>query len=372
MSRVADGHFLEETRSAVDIEGKHVTIQGPSPDLCPASPFALSTGCHDLLLIRSSMCGHPDPFRSVRHLSGVPVGCPLQSGESGSRSSVRLPVGANGASSEARAITPARTVGLACGSSQNRRVSTTPLWVPLVIAALGLAASIIGSIGGVIMTQRRADRREELQWQRDREREQDDRAREDALRTFEQRRACYVDFEEALRGAAQAIWDAGHGTGPPLEKAWHLSAYQSLHRLKIFATPDTALAASKANEALWRWGAHGAHAMTKQLSRVKKHTMRLTPSTWTRSVAIWVSNRASCCNEGVAVGRYQAAWQQYWQQPGRGSILDRPFFRPDISPVGTDRPSVMRCRGSLTLLATVAMERRSIVCFSGVVPCLFR
>ena len=209
MSRVADGHFLEETRSAVDIEGKHVTIQGPSPDLCPASPFALSTGCHDLLLIRSSMCGHPDPFRSVRHLSGVPVGCPLQSGESGSRSSVRLPawlpVGANGASSEARAITPARTVGLACGSSQNRRVSTTPLWVPLVIAALGLAASIIGSIGGVIMTQRRADRREELQWQRDREREQDDRAREDALRTFEQRRACYVDFEEALRGAAQAI-----------------------------------------------------------------------------------------------------------------------------------------------------------------------
>jgi len=26
--------------------------------------------------------------------------------------------------------------------------------------------------------------------------------------------------------------------------------------------------------------------------------MRLTPSTWTRSAAIWVSNRASCCNEG--------------------------------------------------------------------------
>ena len=92
MSRVADGHFLEETRSAVDIEGKHVTIQGPSPDLCPASPFALSTGCHDLLLIRSSMCGHPDPFRSVRDLGRVTIGCPGISGESRSRSSAWLPV----------------------------------------------------------------------------------------------------------------------------------------------------------------------------------------------------------------------------------------------------------------------------------------
>jgi hypothetical protein len=30
------GPFPEETRSAVDIEGKHGTIQGPSPDLSPA------------------------------------------------------------------------------------------------------------------------------------------------------------------------------------------------------------------------------------------------------------------------------------------------------------------------------------------------
>ena len=28
--------FPEETRSALDIEGKHVTIQGPSPDLTPS------------------------------------------------------------------------------------------------------------------------------------------------------------------------------------------------------------------------------------------------------------------------------------------------------------------------------------------------
>lgn len=32
MSRVAERPFPEETRSALDIEGKHVTIQGPSRD----------------------------------------------------------------------------------------------------------------------------------------------------------------------------------------------------------------------------------------------------------------------------------------------------------------------------------------------------
>ena len=40
---------------------------------------------------------HPHSFRSVRHLDGVLVGCPFKSREPGSRSSLRLPAGANGA-----------------------------------------------------------------------------------------------------------------------------------------------------------------------------------------------------------------------------------------------------------------------------------
>jgi hypothetical protein len=40
MSRVAEGHFRKETRSALEIGGKHVTIQGPSPDLSPAKTYA--------------------------------------------------------------------------------------------------------------------------------------------------------------------------------------------------------------------------------------------------------------------------------------------------------------------------------------------
>jgi len=40
MSRVAGGHFREETRSALDIEGKRGTIQGPSPVPASARPRA--------------------------------------------------------------------------------------------------------------------------------------------------------------------------------------------------------------------------------------------------------------------------------------------------------------------------------------------
>jgi len=39
MSRVAGGHFRPETRSALDIDGKHVTIQGPSSELIPSEPL---------------------------------------------------------------------------------------------------------------------------------------------------------------------------------------------------------------------------------------------------------------------------------------------------------------------------------------------
>jgi hypothetical protein len=39
---VKDGRrpFPKETRSVLDIEGKHGTIQGPYPDLSPATAFA--------------------------------------------------------------------------------------------------------------------------------------------------------------------------------------------------------------------------------------------------------------------------------------------------------------------------------------------
>jgi hypothetical protein len=93
MSKVAEGHFRKETRSALDIEEKHVTIQGPSPDMSPATTLAPSACATWLssLLIRRFQCGSPAVFRSVRDLGRVHVGCPGGSGSSEGCSSVWLP-----------------------------------------------------------------------------------------------------------------------------------------------------------------------------------------------------------------------------------------------------------------------------------------
>ena len=52
MSRVAEGHFRRKREAPFDIEGKHVTIQGPSPDLSPASPLSRL-----ITLPRPTTCG---------------------------------------------------------------------------------------------------------------------------------------------------------------------------------------------------------------------------------------------------------------------------------------------------------------------------
>lgn len=71
----------------------------------------------------------------------------------------------------------------------------TPLWLPLVVAAVG----IVGTLSGVWLTQRRADKREAIAWKREQERERDRWAREDVARTFEQRRSAYEEILTALR-----------------------------------------------------------------------------------------------------------------------------------------------------------------------------
>ena len=61
------------------------------------------------------------------------------------------------------------------------------LRVPVVVAGLGLIGTAFGALGGAWLTQRRADRREELNWNWDLELEQARCAREGTART-------YVDF----------------------------------------------------------------------------------------------------------------------------------------------------------------------------------
>jgi hypothetical protein len=77
--------------------------------------------------------------------------------------------------------------------------ATTPIWVPLAVAVLGLLATAGGAIAGVLITQRRSDRREDMAWSRERERKRERWARDDAARKFELRRSAYVEFYEAAQ-----------------------------------------------------------------------------------------------------------------------------------------------------------------------------
>jgi hypothetical protein len=129
-------------------------------------------------------------------------------------------------------------------------MTTTPLWVPLVIAGLGVLGTVLGSV----ITQRRADHRETLQWDRTRTREREQWAREDVLRTFEQRSSCYMEFEEQIRSTALAVYEAQSGVNSMLDEDWQNSAFQSLLRLQVFAPPDTTAASLSVYDALLRWG----------------------------------------------------------------------------------------------------------------------
>jgi hypothetical protein len=134
-------------------------------------------------------------------------------------------------------------------------VAATPLWVPLVVAALGLVGTIAGTIVGVLITQRRADLRESTTRNRERERERERWAREDAVRTFDHRRDAYTDVYESLGDMAREARDHGLGLRADQELSeWERPTFKKLERLRVYATPAVADAASVACTTAWRWG----------------------------------------------------------------------------------------------------------------------
>jgi hypothetical protein len=87
------------------------------------------------------------------------------------------------------------------------------------VAGIGLLGTIVGTISGVFITQRRSDRREAAAWVRERVREREVWEREDVLRNFEARRDSYVSFYETLREMARTAYDHGMGPSePPAER----------------------------------------------------------------------------------------------------------------------------------------------------------
>ena len=135
-------------------------------------------------------------------------------------------------------------------------MNVTPLWVPIVVAVVGVVGTAAAGVGGVLLTQRHADRREHAAWERERERERERWAREDEMRTFEHRRTAYASFYETLKDMALRAYDHGYGLSDEVElpEGWQSPTFRNLQLVSLYATPSVLDAASSAYNAAWRWG----------------------------------------------------------------------------------------------------------------------
>ncbi|WP_409436913.1 hypothetical protein [Mycobacterium sp. SMC-14] len=134
----------------------------------------------------------------------------------------------------------------------------TPIWVPLVVAALGFVGTLGGALGGVVITQRSANKRERESRADEVGRERARWAREDEARTFEQRREAYIAFYEALGQALGTVNSFFHSDADlsrlPLPRGWELPLYYSLQRVEIYGSESIVALAQRAFEITEVWG----------------------------------------------------------------------------------------------------------------------
>jgi hypothetical protein len=140
-------------------------------------------------------------------------------------------------------------------------MSTTPSWLPLAVAGIGVVGTLAGGVAGALIAQRWADRRDDKAWARERAREHERWRREDEARTFEHRRAVFEDFYEAVKALARMAYDHGYGftNSAELPGDWHQDAAAKLRRLEFYADRRVASAASAAYRAAWSWGQYGKY-----------------------------------------------------------------------------------------------------------------
>src|ERR1700684_3432335 len=94
-------------------------------------------------------------------------------------------------------------------------MSSTPLWVPLVVAGVGVLATLSATIFTQAWSARREDKRwsrdrevEERRWQREQEERREQWRREDRARWLDERRAVYAKFLLSLDAWSYALSDA--------------------------------------------------------------------------------------------------------------------------------------------------------------------
>ena len=109
---------------------------------------------------------------------------------------------------------------------------TTSLWVAVV--------GILGTLTGVIFTQIWTSRLDERRWERERGRQRELEAREDANRTYEHRRAAYADFLREFERLRRLYVDGDAANRPAISK-------RTFEELSAFWTAITLYGTERAN-----------------------------------------------------------------------------------------------------------------------------
>ena len=127
-------------------------------------------------------------------------------------------------------------------------MGTTPLWVPLAVAGV----AVIGTLAGVVFTQVWNSRLEERRWARETERLREAQAREDLYRTYEHRRAAYIDFQQE----ADRLLDLLHNyqESVPLDDAVFDELNSRLTPIRVYSTYEADHLALECLTDLQMWG----------------------------------------------------------------------------------------------------------------------
>jgi hypothetical protein len=124
-------------------------------------------------------------------------------------------------------------------------VPSSEVWLPLVLALLGIG----GTLASAQLTQKRADRREAARAELETARETVRHAREDSARLFDHRRAAYLDFLSKIGADLNAWIDRENFGGPPPPEDALVDLWTRLTTVNVYGTPEAARIA----EAMYDW-----------------------------------------------------------------------------------------------------------------------
>lgn len=132
---------------------------------------------------------------------------------------------------------------------------TASTWIPLVVALVG----VLGTLAAAVFAQIWQARREAERWKRERKREREIWAREDAKRYFDQEREAHMAFLREWQQGHIVLWPYAKGQKQRDDSASDPLA--ALHprflEVVVFGTSEAKALADKCMATLRQWGESG-------------------------------------------------------------------------------------------------------------------